>query len=239
MDELRKKLAEYSPYLEDLFRRIYIVTASFIVFFIIGFFISIPTIQFFTHFFDFKDVTLTATSPFQVVDLAMNVAIFYGLIFFIPIFLYHFYTFIGTGLKRREKKLFFSLLPITLLLFLFGFAYGFFILYFTMETLASINISLGVQNLWDIGTFLSQMISTATWLGLIFEFPIIMTFLLKVGIIKISFLKKKRREAIFGMFLFTSLLPPTDGVSLLLMVAPLILLYEGTIAYNRSYRLVH
>lgn len=232
--ELGKVYTEYSPYFLDLFKRLYIITICFVVFFAIGFLLSAPILKFLTQFFNFKDVVLVATSPFQIVDLAMDTGIFFSSGLTIPIVLYHFYAFILGGLKSREKKIVFLLLPFILCLFAFGFMYSFSILYFTMQTLANINMSLGVKNVWDISVFLSQLISTSAWLGLIFEFPILMTFLIKIRLLSATFLKEKRRHAIFGMFVITSLLPPTDGISLLLMVLPLIVMYEATILYNRN-----
>ncbi|MEN9621783.1 MAG: hypothetical protein RLZZ67_217 [Candidatus Parcubacteria bacterium] len=231
--EWREKLDQYAPYFQDLFRRLYILTICFIVFFGIGFFSSAPILRFATYFFDFKDVVLATTSPFQLVDLAMDVGLFFAGVCVMPLILYHFYTFIGGGLRKVEKKVFFLLLPFIVLLFLFGFAYSFSILYFAMQALADLNVSLGVKNLWNISLFLSQIVSTSAWLGLIFEFPIAITFLIKLGFMDVGFLKGKRRHAVFGMFLLTSLLPPTDGISLIMMVLPLVVMYEATIMYNR------
>lgn len=237
MDEFRKKIKEYTPYFEDLFRRIYFLTISFIIFFVVGFLLAAPIIKFLTHFFNFKDVVLTTTSPFQLVNLAMDIGFFVASVFCVPLFVYNLYAFVGDGLRKKEKKAFLFLLPLSMFLFLFGFAYCFFILYFTMQVLANVNISLGVKNLWDIGMFLSKIISTSALLGLIFEFPIVMTFLIKIGFVTVDFLKRKRRYAIFVMLVLTSLLPPTDGISLLMMVLPLILMYEMTILYNRSVKI--
>jgi len=64
-----------------------------------------------------------------------------------------------------------------------------------------------------------------------------MTYLIKMGVFDIDFLKKKRRIAIFVIFLFTTLLPPTDGLSLLAMALPLVVLYEATIFVN-SFKLL-
>lgn len=237
MSEIQEKIREFAPYLQDLVRRLYFLTVFFSATFAAGFLTSAPTIRFLTKFFDFKDVVLAATSPFQLVDLAMNIGLFFATTLTIPLFLYHFYAFIAEGLKRKEKKFFFLMVPIIILLFLLGFFYGFYILYFTMQKLADVNIGLGVKNLWDIDLFLTQILSTSALLGLVFEFPILVTTLVKFGIVSVDFLKKKRRYVIFGMFVFTSLLPPTDGISLLLMVSPLIVMYEITILYNQlKYR---
>lgn len=232
MDELNEKIKQYSPYLADLFRRVYLITFSFVGLFLVGFFLSGPIIKLITQFFNFEDVVLTSTSPFQIVDLAMNIGLTFASLLITPLLIYNFYAFIGSGLRPIEKKFFFLLLPFCFSLFLFGFIYSFGILYFTMQTLANINIGLGIKNLWDISTFLAQIISTSALLGLLFEFPILMTILLKFNLFNVSLLKDKRRYVYFGMFIFVSLLPPTDGISLLLMTLPLIVMYEATIIYN-------
>lgn len=232
MDELGQKIKEYSPYLQDLFRRIYILTIFFIIFFIAGFFLSTTGIRYITKIFNFKDVVLATTTPFQLIDLAMNTGISLAIILSTPLFLYHLYSFIDGGLRKHEKKAFFFFLPLSLLLFSLGFAYSFYILYFTMQTLADINTSLGVSNLWNISSFLTQIILTSALLGILFQFPLVITILVKLDVLSLNILKNKRRHAVLAMFALASLLPPTDGISLLVMVLPLIVMYEFTIIYN-------
>jgi sec-independent protein translocase protein TatC len=109
-------------------------------------------------------------------------------------------------------------------------------MYYAMQLLANVNFGLGIANMWNIATFLSQIVSTAALLGLLFQFPIVLTFLIKFNILNVKSLRSKRSHAVLGMFVFASLLPPTDGLSLILMVLPLILMYEITILYNRGYK---
>ena len=113
-----------------------------------------------------------------------------------------------------------------------GFSYGFGILYYALDTIAGLNVSLGIQNLWDIGKFIYEIFLTSVLLGLLFEFPIVLTFFVSVGILDVKFLKTNRRVAMVVMFVITALLPPTDGVSLVVMVIPMIVIYEVTIIIN-------
>jgi|CXWK01.1.fsa_nt_gi sec-independent protein translocase protein TatC len=232
MEESQKKLKEYLPYVQDVFRRLYFIAIFFAVTFVIGFMSAGPAIRLLTQFFNFPGVILASTSPFQIVDLAMNIGLVLAFIVTIPLCLYHFYSFIGSGLRRGEKKLFFFFLPGIFILFFVGFAYSFYVMYFAMETLAQANTRFGIANLWDLGTFLTQIIGTSAVLGLMFEFPVVITMLVRFGVVTVDFLKKKRRYVVFGLILFTSFLPPTDGISLLMMATPLIVMYEGTIVYN-------
>ncbi len=236
MSEFSRKIKAFYPYLDDLNKRLRFVTFCFLIFFIAGFSLSGQTIKLLAKFFQIDNVILITNSPFQLVDLAMNIGVFFACAICTPIIIYQIYAFFKAGLRRQERSFFLFLLPLSIFLFLLGFTYGFFILYYAMEALARINVSLGIANMWNIATFLSQIVSTSALLGLIFQFPIVLTFLIKFNIISINLLKNKRPHAVFGMFIFTSLLPPTDGISLLLMVVPLILMYEITILYNRRHK---
>ncbi len=109
-------------------------------------------------------------------------------------------------------------------------------MYFALIILAEINIKVGIQNIWDIGMFLSQIVLTASLLGVLFEFPIIMTYAIRLNIVNVDILRNKRRLAVFCIFIFVTLLPPTDGISLLAMALPLIFLYEVTIFVNSQKR---
>ncbi len=128
--------------------------------------------------------------------------------------------------------MFIALIPVAISLFFAGFLYGFAIMYYALVILAKVNVSIGVQNIWDIGMFLSQITLTSTFLGVLFLFPIFTTLVVRTGVITNDFLKEKRRLAVLIIFIFTALLPPTDGLLLILMALPLVLLYEITIFVN-------
>ena len=115
----------------------------------------------------------------------------------------------------------------------------FWILVCALQLLADMNTGIGVKNFWDLSEFLSQMLTTSALLGLIFEYPIVLTLLTKMGFMSADFLRKKRRFAYFLVFCLVSLLPPTDGVSLVVMSLPLVILYEVTILINSNNQQKH
>lgn len=232
MEDFLSNAKKYYPYLEELQGRIYKSSILFVLVFFLGFGFSSKLVRLFVSFFDMKGVVIAATSPFQFAGLAVDVGIFCALIATLPLVIYHIFSFSSNALTDREKKWFFLSIPASILLFLMGFMYGFGILYYSFEIFASINESLGIQNIWDVSTFLSQVILTASLLGLVFQYPIILTALIRLKLLSVNFLRSKRRVAIFSAFVVTALLPPTDGLSLLAMVVPLILMYEATILIN-------
>ncbi len=232
MSTFKKYLKEYGEYLEDIRKRLYRLVIVFITVFILGFFLTTPFLKFFIGILKIKSVSIVTTSPFQMVDLAMNVGLFFAVIITFPLIVYQTYSFLKSGLVKQERKFFFILLPIGLALFLIGFSYGFVVLYFALKVIAEINIGLGIVNLWDISRFISQIFLTSALLGVIFQFPVVITFLIKMNMVGTTFLKTKRRHAFTLIFVFVSLLPPTDGLSLIIMSLPLILIYEITIFFN-------
>ena len=234
MEEFDKKLDKFLPFLEDLRERLYIGVVLFVIFFILGFFSTGLILKKILDIVKFDQVTISTSSPFQFADIAMDMGFFLGIMISIPYIIYSFYAFIVPALTRKEKIKLLRSIPLSIALFVTGFLYGFFILYYALGILASINTSLGISNIWDISQFLSQIFITAALLGLVFEFPLVLTLFVKMGMINNQVLKDKRRAAYFVIILLTSLLPPTDGISLLAMSLPLVLLYEATILLNNK-----
>lgn len=238
MNNFQKNVSKYGIYFEELRKRLFSLTKIFVIVFAIGFFVTSPLVKFIMKYIDLKNVTIVTTSPFQLIDLAMSIGFFSACIITIPIFIYHLYSFLKPGLLPRERRIFIMSLPLGLILFLIGFVYGVGMLYMGVKLIAMVNVGLGVANYWDISTFISQIVLTSSLLGLLFIFPIVVRFLIRIGIISIDFLKSKRRQAIVIIFIIVSLLPPTDGLSLVLMAVPLVLIFELTILFNRKSRKV-
>ncbi len=235
MNNFQKTLSKYAVYFEELRSRLFSLTKIFVIIFAVGFFVAPQVIKFMMKYLnDFKDVMIVTTSPFQLIELSMSLGFFFACAITIPIFIYHLYSFLKPGLLPKERKFFLFSLPLGLGLFLLGFFYSGAMLYLAIELMAQVNVGLGVANYWDIGTFISQMVLTSALLGVLFIFPLIITFLIRLEIMSVKFLKDKRKHAVVVIFIIVSLLPPTDGLSLILMSAPLVLIYELTILFNRE-----
>jgi len=234
VDNFKENISKYGIYFEELRRRLFSLTKTFVIIFALGFFATSPAIKFIMSHLDISGVTIITTSPFQLVELAMSVGFFTACIVTIPIFIYHLYIFLKPGLLPSERKIFILSLPLGLLLFIIGFIYGAGMLYMGVKLIAKVNIGLGVANYWNISTFISQIVLTSSLLGLLFIFPIVIRFLIRIGMISVGFLKSKRRHAIVVIFIIVSLLPPTDGLSLILMALPLVLIFELTVLFNRK-----
>jgi sec-independent protein translocase protein TatC len=235
MEKFNEKFSGYYDYFENIRKRIFSLAVVFAVFFVAGFFEAGNILRMIMSVFNLRDATIVTTSPFQFLDLATKVGLYTGLIVCLPLLIYHLYDFLKDGLNRKEKRLFFVLLPIGLALFAAGFAYCFTILYFYINSVSALNLAFGIKNIWDVSSFMSQIILASVCLGLVFQFPIVLTFLIRVGLIKVSYLREKRFYAIAGIFIFVGFLPPPDIFSTILEALPLIVLYQMTIWVNSAY----
>ena len=234
MNNLQKSFATYAVYFEDLRRRIFFLIKIFVIVFVFGFFATSPAIKFILNYINTDDITITTTSPFQLVNLAMSIGFFFACVVIVPILVFHLYSFLKPGLLKKERRIFFLSLPISLGLFILGFSYSAGMLYYAIQLVAKVNITLGIVNYWDISLFISQIVMTSSLLGLLFIFPLFITIFIRLGFFTVDFLKSKRRHAVAIIFIIVSLLPPTDGVSLILMAAPLMLIFELTVLFNRN-----
>jgi len=229
-------VTRYGSYLEDIRRRVYRIVLASVAAFFAGFAATPFFLKAGIGLFAIEGVVLTTTSPFQLVDLAMNTGLFFAMLVAVPLFLYNLYAFLYSGLAAGERRVFLILLPLGLLLFLVGFAYGFAVLYYALGAIARINEGLGVANLWDINRFVSQIALTSMLLGLVFQFPLVLIFLARLGVVSAEFLAGKRRHAAVVILLMVALLPPTDGLSFVVMAVPLVAMYEGTVFISKRLR---
>lgn len=232
MGDFKDNIKKFLPYMEDIRLRLYHLTIVFIVVFVLGFLSASFFVRIMIRSFDIPNVLIATTSPFQFADVAMDIGFFAALIVTIPLAVYSLFSFTSSAMTPHERFKFFLSVPVSVVLFLVGFLYGFFILYYSFGFLAKLNESLGVKNIWDISSFLSQIFITSSLLGIVFQFPLVLTILVRLRVVQVQILKQKRRVAYFFVCVLVALLPPTDGLSLLAMALPLVLLYEATILLN-------
>ncbi len=223
-------LSDYTPYLGELRRRLLVVLLFFSIGFIAGFTFFRQIINHLVALFNFDAVDLMVTSPFQIFSLAVNIGLFLGLVASLPIIVYQLLAFIGPALKKEERKQIAPFGFLSLGLFGTGFVFGLFLMRWVIFGFSqTFNNSL-VNNYWDLGLFLSQIFLTAAFLGVVFQFPLVIKLLVVTGVTSVEELRTKRRWVIAGSFILVALLPPTDAFSLVIMVLPLIGLYELTLA---------
>lgn len=226
----------YLPYLYEIRRRLFFTVFLFVIASAVGFIFYEKIIRFILNIFDLKGVNIVFTSPFQFINLAIQSSIIVGLIVVFPIIVLQLISFIRTALSPREFKNILLLFPMSVVLFITGFSYGILIMRYTVSIFYQKSVQLDIGNLLDVSAFISQTLLTAIMLGIAFQFPLILTFLVRAKIVGHNFFSKKRVFFYAASLIFATLLPPTDLLSLVFLFAPLIGLFEFTILINRLMR---
>lgn len=234
----KKLLKDYGPYFEELRKRIFVLALAFIGLFAAGFFGAPFIIKRMIDLFALHNVSYIVSSPFQAFSLSVSIGLSVAFAFTFPVVLLQLYGFLRPALTRRERSALVRYSGLGALLFCFGFAYGFAIHYATLGVVTSFNQTLGLENYWDINTFFGQIFLTSILLGILFQFPLVVQCLIYFGIVSHRALAANRRIIFALAVVIVALLPPTDGLSLLVMAVPLLGLFEVVLFLNRPKRSV-
>lgn len=175
---------------------------------------------------DFQKIATGFGEPFII---SIKVSFVMGLIIAFPYVLWEFWTFIKPGLYPKEQRAARGMVGICSALFLMGVLFGYYIISpFAVNFLAGYQIP-GVQNTPTISSLINYMIMFTLPAGLIFELPIIVFFLSKIGLVTPEGMKAYRRHSIIGILMLAAILTPPDVVTQFLIGIPLYFLYEISI----------
>ncbi len=160
----------------------------------------------------------------------MKVCLVAGVILAMPVVTYHFLMFITPGLKPKERRASLIILPWIAIMFLGGVIFGYFILLPpAMNFLFNFGSDIATPQI-RIGNYISIVTRFLLAIGLIFELPVVTTFLARIGIINSGWLARKRKPFVIIAFVVAAVITPTmDPVNQSLVAVPLIILYEFSI----------
>ena len=158
--------------------------------------------------------------------VAAKLAILVGLVAAFPYFMWELAMFFKPGLKPGERKYIFLLVSASMAMFALGAAFSWFILIPRLvEFLLRLSQPIG-DPLITVGPLVGLMVTIMFWLGIIFEIPIFMFLLAKMGILTSGWVKTKRRWMILISFILGAVATPTDPISQLIVAGPTWLLFE-------------
>ncbi|KPK41470.1 MAG: hypothetical protein AMJ78_05440 [Omnitrophica WOR_2 bacterium SM23_29] len=180
---------------------------------------------------------LVFISPVEAFMTYLKLAFFVGLFISSPIILFQFWRFVSAGLTEREQKTFLFLFPFSVVLFLCGAAFAFFIVIpWALKFLINF-AGPNVVAMLTVSKYISFITVLLLMFALVFELPVAVIFLTKIGLITPTFLKRNRKYAILLIFIVAAILTPTpDAFTQLLMAIPLVFLYEISIWLSKSVK---
>lgn len=176
--------------------------------------------------------------PFTFQSLAMaeqfNVhvwtSITFGFIVAFPYIVFEAWRFISPGLIEKERKNAKSFIAISSLLFFVGVLFGYFILApLSINFLGNYSVSDEVARNIKLSSYISLIRASLLASGFIFELPVIIYFLSKIGLITPAFMKTYRKHALVLVLLLSAVITPPDVISQIIVAIPIVVLYEFSI----------
>ncbi len=173
--------------------------------------------------------SLIVLSPTEGLYTFIELALVAGFVVTSPILIYEIAAFVRPALEPSERHLVIVYAPIVLLLFVVGLAFGYFVflpvvLHFVLQFATA-----PFQAFISLGKYIGFIVNLTLPFGLIFELPVVVYGLTRVGILTPAFLRKQRRIAILVIFVVAAAVTPPDAFSMMVMVVPMLVLYEVSI----------
>jgi len=196
-----------------------------------------------SQFIGIEDTTFCADRfPFDIQNRTMGgqfsahiwTSITAGFIIAFPYIIYQLWKFISPGMKKDERKYSRGFIIVSSLLFFIGVLFGYYIVVpLSINFLGTYIVSEQVMNDIDISSYISLLRASILASGLIFELPIIIYFLTKVGLITPQILKKYRKFALVIVLILSAVITPPDIASQIIVAIPVLILYEISIFISK------
>lgn len=187
---------------------------------------------------DFCNITfpdkLQSIRPMSQLMNALWSSLIIGFIMSFPYILWEFWRFIAPGLHPKEVKKSRGFIFTSSFLFFIGALFSYYVIipisvFFFFE----FQISPEVQNQFTLGSYISLVTSTLIGVALMFELPVIIYFLSKIGLITPNFLKRYRKHALVMVLILSAIITPPDIASQVIVSIPILILYEISILVSK------
>ncbi|MCU0419457.1 MAG: twin-arginine translocase subunit TatC [Cyclobacteriaceae bacterium] len=177
--------------------------------------------------FPFKVQSRFMTGQFT---MQLTTAFVLGFVLAFPYVFWQIWSFIKPGLRFKEKKSSRGAVFAVSSLFIIGVLFGYFVMCpLAIWFLSTYSISPVISNEFDITSVVSTMVALVFGSGLLFQLPVVVYFLTKIGMITPQFMRKNRKYALIGILVLGAIVTPPDPLSQSLISLPLYLLYEVSI----------
>ncbi|MEZ4483229.1 MAG: twin-arginine translocase subunit TatC [Syntrophotaleaceae bacterium] len=178
-------------------------------------------------------VFISATEPFFAY---LKIAALGGLLLALPVILWQLWLFVAPGLYGHEKRFAFPFVLSSCICFAAGTWFGFSLVFpMVFRFLVSFGIDGGAQAMLSMGAYLALASKLLLAFGLVFELPIVIFFLARMGVVDHHWLARHRKYALLAAFVVGAILTPPDIFSQLSLAGPFIILYEVGILAARLF----
>jgi len=172
------------------------------------------------------DSQLQTLRPTEGIETFFKVALVSGLILSMPVILWQFWLFISPGLTKKERRYVYVFIPAALGLFFLGILFAWYVLVPAAVAFLSSFMPEVFKTDWTGQEYISFILAMLFWLGASFQMPVIIYVLAAVGLVNGPMLRDQWRVAVVGVAVLAAAITPSiDPVTMLLTMAPLLVLY--------------
>ncbi|KYD08365.1 twin-arginine translocase subunit TatC [Caldibacillus debilis] len=235
---MKNKDMTVSEHIEELRRRLIFVAVFFCLAFIVSFFLAEPVIVFLQHSAEARNFSLNAFRITDPLKIYFQISFVLSCVLTSPVILYHIWAFVAPGLYEKERKITLSYIPVSILLFILGIAFSYFVLFpFFIRFMTNLGERLEIHQVIGINEYFTFLFQITLPFGILFQLPVVILFLTRLSIITPAFLGKIRKYAYFVLLVIAAVITPPDVLSQLMVTLPLCLLYEFSIWISKlAYR---
>lgn len=174
-----------------------------------------------------KLVSLEMSTQFM---MSFTVAFVGGFVIAFPFVFYEFWKFTRPALTEKERKRTSGVIFWVSFLFFLGVAFGYFLVApYTVNFFASYTLSPVIENQFRLDDYIDNIVSLVLGTGIVFQLPLLVLFLSRIGVITPAFLRTYRKYAFMIILVVAAVITPPDVVSMAICTVPLLLLYEISI----------
>ncbi|MCM5529454.1 twin-arginine translocase subunit TatC [Parasegetibacter sp. NRK P23] len=179
------------------------------------------------------NLKLISTEMSSQFMMSFTIAFVAGFIIAFPYVFWEFWRFVGPALTPKEKKKTRGMIFWVSLLFFLGVGFGYFLLApYTVNFFASFTLSPLIENNFRISDYIENITQLVLGTGVVFQLPLAVLFLSRVGILTPAFLRASRKYAVVVILVIAAVITPPDVVSQLIVTIPLWILYEISIGIS-------
>ncbi|MEX2598520.1 MAG: twin-arginine translocase subunit TatC [Dehalococcoidia bacterium] len=215
-------------HLDELRKRLFFSLAVVLVGAIVAFIFRAPIIEFLlAPGFGQFGTRPQATEVLETVSVIFKIAIMAGFVAALPVILYQLIMFVSPGLTSRERLYLFLFLPGVLAAFVAGVAFGYYVLFPPALGFLFTFGSEFVDNEFRIASYMNIVTSLMFWMGVVFQIPIVMFGLARLGVLRARQMARFRRFGVVLAFVAAAIITPTfDPVNQVMVAMPILVLYE-------------